>query len=164
LRNALVLLALAAIVAVPAGAQSATGMAGMQYYVGTWSCTGGPIGQKPANATLTYTLDDGVLRQWVNVTATGNMKKPYVLNATTTYDAKNGRYVQVGLDSDAAWWVSYAKPWTGNTESWTDHSTSSGKLGKSETVRTSQNAFTFTGYATISATKPNFHVACRRPM
>ncbi|MBV8531154.1 MAG: hypothetical protein JO104_07530, partial [Candidatus Eremiobacteraeota bacterium] len=55
-------------------------MAAMQYYVGAWTCTGGPVGQKPTTANLTYTLDDNVLRQWVNVSPQGKMTKPYVLS------------------------------------------------------------------------------------
>ena len=106
----------AAILIAPIGARSETGMASMQYYVGTWTCTGGEIGEAATTATLTYTLDDGVLRQWVNVPVQGKMKKPYVLNSTTTYDVKNSRYVQAGLDSNAAWWISYAKPWSGDRD------------------------------------------------
>ena len=82
--------------------------------------------------------------------------------AATTYDVKNGRYVQAGLDSDAAWWVSYAKPWSGDTEVWIDHANSSGKLGRGEQTRTNENAFSFSGYSTASATKANFHVICHR--
>lgn len=153
---------LAAIVAVPIGAQSAAGMGAMQYYVGTWTCSGGPIGQKPVNATVTYTLDDNVMRQWVTIAPQGRMTKPYVLNSTTTWDAKNRRYAQAGLDSDAEWWISYAKPFSGHVEEWTEHSKSSGKLGKSTTTRTSDAAFTFASYPSTSAAKPDFRVSCHR--
>lgn len=164
LRKVLVLSALAATFIVPAGAQSATGMAAMQYYVGTWSCVGKQTGQAATNATLTYSVDSGVLREWVNVPAQGKMKQPYVISIATTYDAKNGRYVQTGLDSTAAWWVSYAKPWAGNTEQWADHANSTGKLGRSQTVRNDQNSFTFIGYETIASMKPNFKATCHRSM
>ncbi|HZV77209.1 MAG TPA: hypothetical protein VFF63_05605 [Candidatus Babeliales bacterium] len=152
---------LAVIVGVPIGARPASGSAALQYYVGSWSCTGGPIGQTPVKAAVTYTLDDGVMREWVTISPQGKMKKPYVLSIATTYDAKNGRYVQDGVDSDAAWFVSFAKPWSGNTEQWADHTTSSGKLGHGQTVR-SQNSFVYTGYPSLTATKPDFHVACQR--
>jgi hypothetical protein len=113
---------------------------------------------------LTYTLDSGLMREWVVVPAQGKMKTPYVLGITTTYDAKNGRYVQAGLDSTAVWWVSYAKPWMGNTEQWTDHANSSGKLGRAEAVRSDQNTFVFASYTTIASMKPGFRATCHRSM
>jgi len=161
MRKILGVFVLAAISTVPAGAQSA-GMTAMQYYVGSWTCTGGPIGQKPVTANVTYTIDNGVMREWVMVAAQGKMKKPYVLSNATTYDTKNGRFVQAGVDSDAAWWVSYAKPWSGNSEVWMDHANSTGKLGRGEVSRTDHNDFTFNGYPSASAAKPNFRVTCKR--
>jgi len=163
-RNVLGLLALAALGAAPIGAQAATGMAAMQYYVGTWTCTGGMTGQAPAKATLTNTLDSGVMRQWIVVPPQGKMKMQYTLSVAVTYDAKNGRYVQTGLDNQAGWWVSYAKPFTGNTEQWADHMNNTGKLGRSEVMRSDQNSYVYTGYDTMAATKPNFKTACRRSM
>lgn len=139
-----------------------TGMAAMQYYVGTWSCQAGPIGSPPNTATATFTIDSGVMRQWVLVPAQGKMKSPYVLSIATTYDAKNGRYVEALLDNGANWTVSFAQPWTGNTEQWTDQSSSDGKLGHSQTVRTDQNSFTFTGYPTVTSTTPVFQGTCNR--
>jgi hypothetical protein len=162
LRTTVIILSFLTLVAVPLVAPSASGMAVMQYYVGSWSCLGGPIGVKPVNASVTYTLDDGVMREWVHIAPAGEMKRPYVLNATTTFDAKNQRYVQAGLDSDAAWWISYAQPFSGDIERWTEHETSTGKLGRSETTRTSQAAFTFLGYQTYTATRPNFRITCKR--
>jgi hypothetical protein len=153
--------ALMMFVAAPAGAQS-TGMAAMQYYAGSWSCIGGPTGQKPVHATATYTLDSGILREWVDVPAQGKMTKPYLLSIVTTYDSKNGRYVQVALDSDVAWSVTFGRPLMGNTEQWADHLSSTGKLGHGQTIRTNQNAFTYTGYDTLTSAKPNFKVTCRR--
>ena len=44
LRKTIVLLALAVGFTAPASAQPMTGMAALQYYVGTWSCMAGPIG------------------------------------------------------------------------------------------------------------------------
>lgn len=146
----------------PNAASSAIGMSSMQYYVGSWTCVGGPLAQTPVHATLTYTLDEGVLRQWVVVAAQGKMKSAYVQNTTTTYDPKNERFVQVSLSNDVAWDVAYAQPWTGNVEVWTDHQSSSGKLGRSETTRTNQNSFTAVGYPTVNATKPDFRATCRR--
>jgi hypothetical protein len=160
--RALALSVLAVAIAAPAGAQPAVGMGAMQYYVGTWSCLAGSVGRPPAKATATFAIDSGVMRQWVSVPAQGKMTKPYVLSIATNYDAKNRHYVQTFLDNDAGWSVSFAKPWTGNTEQWTDQSTADGKLGHSQTVRTSRNTFTFAGYPTLTATKPNFKGTCNR--
>jgi hypothetical protein len=135
-------------------------MATMQYYVGTWTCVGGEIGKKPSTAAVRYWLDDTVLRQWVSIPPQGTMKA-YELNATTTWDAKNGRYVQVALDSTAVWWVTYGKV-SGATETWTDHMNSTGKLGQGEISRTNAGTFSFASFDTIGAAKPNFRVICKK--
>ena len=79
MRNSLAALVLAVVFAAPAGAQSTVGMGAMQYYVGTWSCMAGSIGTPPSKATSTYTLDGGIMRQWVEVPAQGKMTKAYHL-------------------------------------------------------------------------------------
>jgi hypothetical protein len=160
--RAFAIFGLAIAVGAPMAAQSASGMAAMQYYVGTWSCSAGMVGRAASTATATYTLDSGVLRAWIDVPKQGKMKSAYAFSEATTYDAKSGRYVQTQLDNLARWSVAFEKPWTGNTESWTDHATSDGKLTRGHTVRVSQNAFTFEGYPTLSAAKPDFKGACRR--
>jgi hypothetical protein len=162
LRKTIVLLALAVGFTAPASAQSMTGMAALQYYVGTWSCMAGPVGSPPSTATATYTIDSGVMREWVVVPPQGKMTSTYALNIATTYDAKNGRYVETFLDNTSGWSVSFAQPWTGNTEQWTDQSTSTGKLGHGQTIRTDQNSFTFTGYPTVDSTQPDFKGTCKR--
>jgi hypothetical protein len=162
LKTILALVVLAVGFSAPAVAQSPAGMAAMQYYVGTWSCVAGNVGQTPSKATVTYALTSGLMSGTVVVPAQGKMTKTFVVNIDTSYDAKNGRYVQTQLDNLAGWSVSFAKPWTGNTEQWTDQASSTGKLGHGQTVRTNQNSFAFMGYATMTATKPNFKGACTR--
>ncbi len=158
----LAIVGLAVAVGAPAAAQSATGMGALQYYVGTWSCEAGTVGQPATKATATYALDSGVLRGWIVVPAQGKMTKPYSFSSATSYDAKDGRYVQSTLDNDAVWSVSFAKPWTGETELWIDHTTSNGKLTHGETVRTSATAFSFSSYPTLTSTKANFKGTCTR--
>ncbi|MGC1379476.1 MAG: hypothetical protein WA814_00475 [Candidatus Baltobacteraceae bacterium] len=162
MKKALGLCILALAIAAPAGAQSG-GMTAMQYYVGKWSCTGTQTGQAPSKALLTYTLEDGILVQWVSVPMQGKMKTPYALSAATTYDSKNGRYVSTNLDSENAWSIGYGKM-SGNTEQWTDHANSTGKLGRGELVRTDASSFTFTSWETVASTKPSFKAACHKAM
>ena len=47
-----------AVAAVPAIAQDSSGMAAMQYYVGTWACAA--VGEPDSNSTATYTITNGV--------------------------------------------------------------------------------------------------------
>lgn len=159
-RNFALLAALAVALATPVATRSA-GMDEMQYYVGTWACQAGEPGKAPSHATATYTLDGGVLRQWVTVPVQTGMKKGYYLSSATTYDAKKGMYVQTNMDSDNAWSVDYAKPWTGNMEQWADH-LSSGKPGHSTVTRTNQSSFSFLGYSTLTSTTPSFKGSCTR--
>ena len=160
MRNLALLAILAVAFAVPVATRSA-GMDDMQYYVGTWSCTAGDPGKAPSHATVTYTLDGGVLRQWVSVPVQTGMKRAYYFSSATTYDTKKGMYVQANLDSDSAWSISYAKPWTGNMEQWSDHASSS-KPGHSTVTRTDQKSFSFLGYPTLTSTTPNFKGSCTR--
>ncbi len=145
----------------PMGAQSASGMAAMQYYVGSWSCTGGMIGD-PTHATSTYAMDNGILRQFVSVAPTAKMKEPYYVAFAISYDAKHQRYLQTTLDGLGGWSVSSAKAFTGNTEHWTDVKSDSGKLGWGEAVRVNQNTSTYTGYPSMTSKTPTFKVTCTR--
>jgi hypothetical protein len=156
----LVLFAFVAAAVAPAGAQTTGGMAAMQYYVGSWACSA--IGEPDSNATATYAIDNGVMRDTVVVPAQGRMTTPYELAIVTTFDATNNRYVQTSLDSQSTWAVSFAKPFTGNTEEWMDNVTSNGKLGHVEVVRTDKNAFDINGYSTMTQAKPDFKVTCHR--
>lgn len=146
---------------VPMSAQSASGMAAMQYYVGSWSCTGGMVGD-PSHASVTFTMDNGILRQFVSVSPTTKMPQPYYVTFTLAYDAQHQRYTQTTLDSFGHWSVSYAKAFTGNTEHWTDTASDSGKLGWGEGVRVNQNTITYAGYETMASKTPNFKVTCAR--
>jgi hypothetical protein len=152
---------LALVAAAPAGAQPAAGMSAMGYYVGTWTCVAGPIGKPQANATATYVMNGSILNESVSVPAQNSMKGPYSLSFAISYDGK-GRYIQTMLDNYGSWGVSYAPPWTGNTEQWTDLTTSVGELGHGQTVRTDNDHFTFTSYGTPTGSTPNFQGSCQR--
>jgi hypothetical protein len=136
-------------------ARSATGMAAMQYYVGSWSCTGGTIGKKTLHATIKYTMDGDVLQDWIHVS------DGYVQSSSLSYDSKNDRYVNAGVANDNTWFVNYTTL-SGNTETGIDHARSDGKLGRGITVRTSSTSFTYTGYPNASAAKPDFKATCQK--
>lgn len=158
----LTLIAFVAAAVGPVGAQTTGEMAAMQYYVGAWACIGEAPGEAPSHATATYAIENGVMRDSVLVPPQGTMTAPYQLMIVTTFDAKNDRYVQTQLDALASWSVSFAKPFTGNTEEWVDNVTYDGKLGHVEVVRTDQNTFKIAGYPTVSADKPAYTVTCHR--
>ncbi len=152
---------LALITAAPVGAQTAGGMSAMGYYVGSWTCVGGPVGSPPATATVTDVMSGGVLNGSVSIPVQAGMKAPYSASFATSYDGKS-RYIQTFVDNYGTWSVSYAPPWTGNTEQWTDLTTSDGKPGHGEAVRTDNDHYTYTGYGTPTGTTPNFKIACQR--
>jgi len=154
------LFAFIAAAVAPAGAQTPGGMDAMQYYVGTWACAA--VGEPDSNATATYAIENGVMRDSVVVPPQGKMTAAYQLAIVTTFDAKNDRYVQTSLDNQATWAVSFAKPFTGNTEEWVDNATFDGKLGRVEVVRNDRNAFDIIGYSTMSQSKPDYKVTCHR--
>jgi len=109
-----------------------------------------------------YTLDSGLLHEWVDVPPHGKMATPYLNSIATTYDTKNGRYVQSGIDNEGFWWVSYAEPWTGNTEQWTNHASSDNVIRRYTWVRTNRKIFSFTEYPSLTAAKPDFRGTCIR--
>jgi hypothetical protein len=151
-----------ALVAIaPAGAQQAGGMSAMSYYVGTWTCVGGPVGTPPANASVTAVMNGAVLNSSVSIPVQPGIKMAYYVTFATSYDGK-GRYIQTTLDSYGSWSVSNAPTWTGNTEQWTDLTTSDGKPGHGEAVRTDNDHYTYTGYGTPTGTTPNFKITCQR--
>lgn len=152
--------------AAPANAQMAApqgpaDVGNLSYYVGTWSCMAGNVGQKPMPATATYTMDSGLLREFVTVPAGGMMKYPYTLSIAIIYDAKHHRFVDTGLGNDGGWWVSYAKPWSGQTEMWTDHANSDA-LGRNVTTRDSHDHFSFTSWDKVAGGKVVFKGSCTR--
>lgn len=157
----LLFLALFAIAALPAAAQSTSGASALQYYVGTWSCTGQATGQPPTRATITYTMDSGVLHQTIDAPKMGKMKQAYVSSDSETYDAKGNRYLVAGVSNQPAAWTSM---WTmsGNVETGRDLFVASGKPGRSQTVRNSNSMFTYTGYNAVASTKPDFKATCRK--
>lgn len=135
-------------------ARSATGMEAMQYYVGTWSCTGGMIGKQPLYFTLRYALNGDILRSWLSA-------KGYVQSGSLTYDSKNHRYINASVANDGTWFVAYATI-SGTAESSIDRVTSDGKLGRLIIVRTSSTRFASTGYSAVSDGKAIFKATCRK--
>jgi hypothetical protein len=146
--------------AIPAAAQPA-GMAAMQYYVGTWSCLATPRGRPTEKATSTFTLDSGLPRQWVVAPPQGKMRGAFVFSSAVTYDADQRRFVSTYLDNAAGWEVSVAPPWNGNTERWTDLSTDSGKLSRTEIMRAGRNAFRVTAFD-MKTGRTELRVSCAR--
>lgn len=153
---------LVALSSAPALSQTAAGPDAFKYYVGTWSCLGGPTETPAVKATITATMDEGLLTQHLSVPAQGAMSAAFSQTFTVAYNPTSKVYNQVQIDNFGGWSASKASPWTGNTEDWTDVASADGKLGRAQTVRTDQNHYTVTGYASATATAPNFKATCER--
>ena len=162
MRKTLSLFAFAVAVAAPDSVRAASGAAALQYYVGTWSCQAGAIGKPESKSTVTYTFDSGLLREWVDVPPQGKRATPYLNSIATSYDAEKGRYVQTGSDNRGFWWVSFAEPWSGNTEQWTNLVSSDNAIRRYTWVRTNRNTFSFIEYPSRTAAKPDFRGTCSR--
>jgi hypothetical protein len=150
----LVLIAASLTLTVALPVRSATGMEAMQYYVGTWSCTGGIIGKRPFHFTVRYAMNGGVLRSWLS-------SNGYIQSSSLTYDSKNHRYINAAVANDGTWFVAYATI-SGTTEISIDHVTSEGKLGRLIIVRTSNTRFASTGYPSVSDGKAFLKANCRK--
>ena len=161
LRIVCVAMTLAVVTLLPAGAQSTTGMAAMQYYVGTWSCSAGTVGSSPLKTIETYAIESDIMREVYTTPIQGSMTKPYVSNLLTAYDAKQDRYVVVSLSARGSLTAGEVRL-DGNTEYWTYTASSSGKLGRGVGIRTDYNHFTFLSYTSPIATEPTFKEICER--
>jgi hypothetical protein len=153
---------LVALSAAPALSQTPAGADAFSYYVGTWSCLGGPTDSPAVKAAITAVMNDGLLTEHVSVPAQGGMPAAFSQTFTLAYNPRTKLYSQVQSDNFGGWSVSKASPWTGNTEEWTDVATVDGKLGHGQTVRTDQNHYTVTGYDSATGTTPNFKATCER--
>ncbi len=162
MRKTLSLVAFAVTVAAPNSVLAAPAAAALQYYVGTWSCRAGTTGKLTIKSTVTYTFDSGLLREWVDVPPQGKRATAYLNSIATSYDAEKGRYVQTGSDNLGNWWVSFAEPWTGNTEQWTNLASSDKKIRRYTWVRTNRNTYSLTEYPSRTATKPELRATCNR--
>ncbi len=134
----------------------------MQYYVGKWSCVATPKGASPLKYTVFNRIDSGILREWATVPAQGEMKTPSSFTMAMSYDAQKRRYIQTQMHFDGTWSVSVAKPWTGNTEQWTDVATDNGRLGHAEYVRVGKSLFTFTAHPHFTDAAFYFKGTCSR--
>jgi hypothetical protein len=153
---------LIALSSAPALSQTPAGADVFKYYVGTWSCLGGPTETPAVKANITAVMNDGLLTQHVSVPVQAGMTAAFSQTYTVAYSPVTKVYNQVQIDNFGGWSISKASPWTGNTEEWADVTTADGKLGRGETVRTDQNHYTVTGYASATATAPNFKATCER--
>ena len=163
LRTILGFSVLAASLTLSAAAQTGS-MDALQYYVGTWTCKGAPVGHGWASTgTATYTLEKGVLHERFVIPPNQDTTKTYVLNVRVTYDAAHQRYVSASVDSDENWSVMYAVPWIGKMEHWVDHQTSSGKHGRTDVIRYNDGMFaTFAFPSTGKNVQADFRSFCHR--
>jgi hypothetical protein len=153
---------LVALSAAPALSQTPGGADAFSYYVGSWSCLGGPTDSPAVKAAVTAVMNDGLLTQHVSVPVQPGMTAALSQTYTVAYSPVTKVYNQVQINNFGGWSISKASPWTGNTEEWTDVATAEGKLGRGQTVRTDQNHYTITGYESATAAAPNFKATCER--
>jgi hypothetical protein len=112
------------LAAISGRADAADPMDALQFFVGTWSCSEHQSNKPSLSSTFTFVMESGLLRQWIVRPKQGSMRAPYVVNSTFAYDSTHRRYVQTEMDNEAAWWVSAAESWQGDTLHWVDLSTS----------------------------------------
>jgi len=77
-------------------------------------------------------------------------------------DGKEQHYVQTSLTAVRLGAFLSRSRGRGRPSSGPIRQTNDGKLGHGTVVRTSTTAFTYTGYPTLTSTKTNFSVTCKR--
>jgi hypothetical protein len=149
------------LAAATAHAQTPNPMDALKYYVGAWSCVERKAGDLPQSSKFTFAMESNLLRQWIDRPKQGSMRTPYVVNSTFAYDSTHRRYVQTEMDNDAAWWVSVAEPWKGNTIHWVDLATST-KPSRWEMTRVDATTFTIASFAKLADKAPSYTATCKR--
>jgi hypothetical protein len=149
------------LTAATAQAHTANPMDALQYYVGSWSCVENKAGNLPVSSKFTFAMESNLMRQWITRPKQGSMSAPYVVNSTFAYDSAHHRYVQTEMDNDAAWWVSVAEPWKGNTIHWVDLATST-KPSRWDMTRLDSTTFTIDSFAKLDDETPSYTATCKR--
>lgn len=142
-------------------AEAATHMTALQYYIGAWSCVEREAGTPPLSSRFTFAMEPNLMREWIDRPKQRSMKMPYVVNATFAYDSKHRRYVETEMDNEAAWYVSGADPWSGNTIQWVDLAASTNP-SRWEMTRIDGATFMISSFAKSADTKPNYTATCKR--
>jgi hypothetical protein len=149
------------LAAISGRAEAADPMGALQFFVGTWSCIEHPPNKPSLSSTFTFVMESGLLRQWIVRPKQGSMRAPYVVNSTFAYDSTHRRYVQTEMDNEAAWWVSAADSWQGDTLHWVDLSTST-TLSRWEMTRVDPATFTIRSFSRRDDPAPNYTASCKR--
>ena len=150
------------LVAVTVQANTANPMDALKYYVGRWSCVEHTAGNSPVSSTFVFAMESNLVRQWIVRPQQGSMRRPYVVNSTFAYDSERHRYVQTEMDNDAAWYVSAAEPWKGDTIHWVDLATSSTKLSRWVMTRIDNKTFYIASFAKPTDGSPSYTATCKR--
>ena len=149
------------LAAISGRAEAADPMGALQFFVGTWSCIEHQPNKPPLSSTFTFAMESGLLRQWIVRPKQGSMRAPYVVNSTFAYDSTHRRYVQTEMDNEAAWWVSAADSWQGDTLHWVDLSTST-TLSRWEMTRVDPATFTIRSFSKRDDPAPSYTASCKR--
>lgn len=149
------------LVAMTAQADAANPMDALKYYVGSWSCVEHTAGNSPLSSKFVFAMESNLMRQWITRPQQGSMRRPYVVNSTFAYASERHRYVQTEMDNDAAWYLSLAEPWTGNTIHWVDLATST-KPSRWEMTRIDSRTFAIASFAKLADETPSYTATCKR--
>jgi hypothetical protein len=144
---------------------SATGpMSAMNYFIGSWNCTGGPVGQPAGKAVVAYEMELGgdIVQESLDVAAMG--KNPGFRDlGSIAYDAKKHRFSSAGVDSMGGWGVSWSAGWKGDTITWTDIATADGDLGRIVATKAGATAYDLLGYSKVKGVeKVSLKVHCTK--
>jgi len=151
---ALALLFMLVLAGPPAFAASdptaATGpLSAMNYFIGSWNCTGGPVGPPPGKATILYEVETGnIIQESIDVAPAGKSPGIHYLTAYS-YDAKKHRIYAAGVDAMGGWGVSWTAGWKGDVLAWTDVVTSDGDLGRGTITKAGATAYNILAYAKV---------------
>ncbi len=132
----------------------------MGYFVGNWSCNGGPVGQTAQATKVSYVFDlhDTATRETLESKAMG---APIYRGSYAAYDSKKKAIVSVDLDSLGRWSAQTTTGWKGNTLTWRD--VANALSGRDVITRIDGSNYDVDYHASVSGTeKVVFHGHCSK--
>jgi len=130
---------------------AATGPLGaMNYFAGSWNCTGGMLGKPAGKAVVSFELELGSIYQESVDVAAMDKQPAYHFLGSVAYDAKKHRLIGAGIDQMGSWGVSWTAGWVGNVLTWRDIVTADGDLGREVITKSGAATYDDVGYAKVS--------------
>jgi hypothetical protein len=141
-----------ALLAPPARAQMDSAARGplaatFGYFIGTWACKGGDLGERPMAAAVTwhYSLHNTLVDEHIDVAPAGK-GTGYRSGGYSSYDAQKKKIFALTTDEYGGWDVTSTTGWVGKTLTFSDVANDENHLGMAVDTKVSATEFNHVRY------------------